>query len=61
MAGGGARDGDEFVSLRMLDAAQLHVDTIRVHASREPRTYIYIFSGGEEETSDHHISSLKHT
>ena len=60
MAGGGARGGGEFVSLCMLDAAPLHVDTLDFVqvANSEP---IFIVSGEEEEASDQHISSLKHT
>ena len=61
VAGGGARGGGEFVSLRMLDAAPLHVDTLEfVQVANSEPIYIHIFSG-EEETSDQHISILKHT
>ena len=42
VAGGGARGGDEFVSLRMLDAAPLHFDTLEfVQVANSEPIYIY--------------------
>ena len=42
VAGGGARGGGEFVSLRMLDAAPLHVDTLEfVQVANSEPTHIY--------------------
>ena len=60
VAGGGARGGGEFVSLRMLDAAPLHVDTLEfVQVANSEPTHIYSVVRRRKRPTN--TSSLKHT